>query len=177
MAGSRLRPQSERDRTDRRDELKGLIREAIREEGFYARFDELTLPPLSDPQAELNVLAALLHGVIQKPFCGLEGKHFFSEAHQEVFARCHLPWDQVRVGLSGGGAEVNAFFAILAANCGPFAVGELTELAHRIIELHDQRQLIKIFRDLEWEMRRGKIQVCDAEHILQEHLLRDVTGP
>lgn len=160
-----------------RNELKQLVIDAVREAGLYARLDDMLVPSPSDPIAEQTVLSALLLKVIEKPFCGLESRHFFYEAHQELFSRSHLPLDQIRAGLVGEEHVVTCFYELLKEDRGPYAPGQLEELAYKVRELSEQRRLIELFRKLEIELRFGKIQVCDAEHVLQEHLLRDIYGP
>lgn len=156
--------------------LRSTVQEAIRAEALYASIGDLIARPVCDPEAEMSILSALINGVITKPFCGLESAHFLGKAHQELYARAHLPWAQIRGGVAGDSATVDAFFALLKADCGPFAIDELSELAYRIKELAAQRRLIELMRRLEVELRFGQIQVCDAEHVLQEHLLRDVAS-
>lgn len=160
-----------------RNEFRQMVIDAIRDAGLYARLDDLHLCPPCDPLAEGKVLSGLVNGVISKPFCGLETWHFMTEPHREVFARCHLSWVEIKNGISGDDAAVTAFLGIIKEDCGPFASGELEEFAYRIKELAEQRRLIEMFRKLELELRFGKIQVCDAEHVLQQHLLRDIYGP
>ena len=160
-----------------RSELKALVIEAVREASLYSQIDSLMLPQPCDAVAEQTLLSALLLKVIEKPFCGLKSEHFLFEAHQELFARAHLPLDQIRIGLVGEEHVVTQFYEVLQEDCGPYAPGQLEELAYRVKELAEQRRLINMFRKLEIELRFGKIQVCDAEHALQEHLLRDVYGP
>lgn len=159
-----------------RGELKRLVIDAVREASLYSRLDDMLVPPPCDAIAEGKVLSALVNGVISKPFCGLESKDFLCEAHQEIFARCHLSWVDIKRAIEGDEPSVTAFLGLLKEDCGPYAPGELEEYAYRIKELSAQRRLIDLFRKLEIELRFGKIQVCDAEHILQEHLLRDVNS-
>jgi hypothetical protein len=152
-----------------RHELKTAIREAIREEASFLPHWTDTLPPLHDNGAEEEVLAAMLRGHIAKPFRGLCAHHFFSDSHKSVFAHAHLEWERLKPNLT---PNLIFWYVQLLKDRAPSPRDVLESRADRIIELAAARKLSNLIRRLDIELHHQTIHTCDAEHELQEYLLR-----
>lgn len=159
-------------RNKRLERAERFIRRVVRETVVEASIAHTELPPLVDEEAERELLSCALKGVIRKPFHELEPKHFYWLAHQKLWAMAEYPFEDIREELKG--EDVRFFYDCLKERQ-PLPVEALRELAERVVELHEARTLVAMFRRLDAQLRLGAIQVCDAERELLLHFQRGLT--
>ncbi len=153
------------------DVLNEHVARVVRDEMRRAAWGASCLPMNVDETAELLLIGAALHGHRQP---GVEGAHFFSRVHQELW-ECAISDSGDWPELKGNGEAVGDLRRILESHSYT-TKAQRKEAADRVSELAARRRLRELMRKLEAELANDLIDCGDAEDELQRHLLKGYPG-